>query len=81
MASERTFSLDPILNQTGLGGKGKREKREKGRRGFRERVSTFSLDFPTIGPSNLGDARGKVDPHCTSNAWVPVLWSFDNSER
>ena len=73
MASERTSSLDPILNQTGLGGKGKREKREKGRRGFRESVSTFSLDFPTIGPSNPVDARGKVDRHCKSYAWVPIL--------
>ena len=51
------------LDPTGLGGK-KRErerKREKGRE-FRERGSTFSLDFPAIGPSNSNETRGKVDP-------------------
>ena len=70
------------LDTTGLGGK-KRErvrKREKGRE-FRERGFTFSLDFPTIGQSNSGETRGKVDPHCKSYAWVPVLWSFGNSWR
>ena len=41
----------------------------------------FSLDFPTIDPSNPSETRGKVDPHCKSYAWVPVLWSFDNSRR
>ena len=54
---ERTSSLDP----TGLGGK-KRErerKKEKGRE-FRERGSTFSLDFLVIGPLNPGETRGKV---------------------
>ena len=39
----------------------------------RERESTFSLDFSTIGSSNPGKARGKVDPHCKGYAWVPVL--------
>ena len=41
------------------------------------RSSHFSLGFPVIGPSNPGEARGKVDPHYKSYAWVPVLWSFD----
>ena len=66
------------LDPTGLGGK-KRErerKREKGKE-FRERGSTLSLDFPAIGPSNLGETRGKVDPHCKSYVWVPEVWSFD----
>ena len=39
--------------------------------------SHFSLDFLENGPSNLGETRGKVDPHCKSYAWVPVLWSFE----
>ena len=81
MASERTILLTN-LDPTGLGGKkGKRErKREKGRE-FRERDSTFSLDFQAIDSSNSGETRGKVDPHCKSYAWVPVLWSFGNSRR
>ena len=41
------------------------------------RSSHFSLNFSVIGPSNSGEARGKVDPHCKSYAWVPVLWSFE----
>ena len=70
------------LDPTGLG----EEKEEKrGREGKKERVlereSTFSLDFSAIGPSNLGEANGKVDPHCKGYAWVPGLWSFDNSGR
>ena len=48
---------------------------------FREREFTLSLDFSTIGLSNPGEAKGKVDPHCKGYAWVPGLWSFDNSER
>ena len=65
----RGHQVDPYLLPTGLGGK-KREKerkREKGRE-FRERSSTFSLDFPVIGLSNSDETRGKVDPHCKSYA-------------
>ena len=66
------------LDPTGLGGeKGEKEKeREKGR-DFRKRGSTFSLNFSVIGPSNSGETRGKVGPHCKSYAWVSLLWSFD----
>ena len=74
MASERTSPLDP--NRFGRERK-EREKREKGRRGFREKVSTLSLDFSAIGPSNLGEPISKVGPYCKSYTWVPVLWSFD----
>ena len=78
----RGHQVDPYLLPTGLGGK-KREKREKEgeRKSFRERSSTFSLDFPAIGLSNSGETRGKVDPHCKSYAWVLVLWTFGNSGR
>ena len=58
-------------------GKIEREnKEERERRNCRKRVSTLSLDFPAIGPSNSSKTRNKVDPHCKSYAWVPVLWSF-----
>ena len=65
-----------LTNQFGRG-----ESKPRKRKDFRERESTFSLGFPTIGPSNPGETRGKVDPHCKSYTWVPVLWSFGNSER
>ena len=55
-------------------------RREKGR-DFRERGSNFSLNFPAIRPSVFDKARSKVAPHSKGYAWVPVLWSFDNSER
>ena len=48
---------------------------------FRERESTFSLRSITFGSSVLVGARGEVGLHCKGYAWVPVLWSFENSER
>ena len=86
MWHEKTSSLNPNLDQIGWEKiRGEREKRNRKerekRRDFRESVSTFSLDFPAIGPLNPGETRGKVDPHCKSYAWVLVLWSFDNSKR
>ena len=78
MASERTSPLDP--NRFGRERK-EREKREKGRRGFKEKVSTLSLYFPEIGPSNLGEPRSKVGPHYKSYACVPVLWSFNKLQE
>ena len=73
---ERISSFDQVL-PTGLGrGKEGIENREK-RRDFRERVSNFSLDFSEIRPALFGKTRSKVDPHCKSYAWVPILWSFD----
>ena len=44
---------DPV----GREGKGGRK-----RGSFRERDSTFSLNFPTIGPTVSGGARGRVHP-------------------
>ena len=44
---------------------------------FRERSSTFSLEFPAIGPSVSGETRSKVAPHGKGYAWVPILEIFD----
>ena len=59
--------LDPSLTKlVGRGKKrGEKEREGDGRRS-RERGSTFSLDFPTIGPSVSGEARGKVLPRDNS---------------
>ena len=77
---ERTSPLDQFL-PTGLGrGKEGIANREK-MRDFIERVSTFSLEFLVIGPSVLVGTRGEVGLRCKGYAWVPVLWSFDNSGR
>ena len=40
-------------------------------------MSTFSVGFLVIGPSNSGEIRSKVCPHCKSYTWVPILWSFN----
>ena len=55
----------------------KERERERKEEEFRERESTFSLYFLAIGPTNPGETRGKVDPHCKSYVWVPKVWSFD----
>ena len=69
-----------LTNQFGRGESKPRNEGKK-RRDFREKVSTFSLDFPVIDPSNSSETRGKVDPHGKGYMWVPVLWSFDNFGR
>ena len=56
------------LDPTRLDGGKERENRERKERGeeekdFRKRKSTFSLNFPAIGPSNHGEARDKFCPH------------------
>ena len=43
----------------------------------RERKCTFSLDFRSIGPSDLFGARRKVVLRDEGNAWALVLRSFD----
>ena len=68
------FGLDGIRQWGG-------ENRFREKRGFLERVSNSSLNFPVIGQSNLGEPRGKVAPHGKSYAWIPVLGSFNNSGR
>ena len=63
---KRTSPLDQVF-QPGLGGKEERERgrteRDREREGFRERGSTFSLEFPAIGPASPDEARSKVAPH------------------
>ena len=48
---------------------------------FRERSSTFSLEFPTNGPVAGSGARGRVYPHNESFALRPVLGSFDKLQK
>ena len=50
-------------------------------RNFRERVSTFSLEFPVIGLSVLVGTRGEVGLRRKGYGWILVLWSFDKSGR
>ena len=54
---------------------GKREKERKGRgkREFRERHTTFFLNFSTIRLAVPGGARGKVLPRDKSYKWKPEL--------
>ena len=58
-----------------------REQTERERDLFRERSSTFSLKFPTIGPSASDEARSKVAPHGKDYAWVPVLGSLNKLQK
>ena len=53
-------------------GKGKGREEES-----RERGSTFSLDFPTIGSSVSSEARGRVLSRDKSFKWRPETESFD----
>ena len=73
---KRTSPLGQVF-QPGLGGKEEREReqteRDREREGFRERGSTFSLSFPTIGPESSDEARSKVALHGKDYTWVPVL--------
>ena len=43
----------------------------------RERESTFSLGFRSIGPSIFDGARRKVVLRDEGNAWAPVLGTFN----
>ena len=48
---------------------------------FRERESTFSLDFRPIIPLVLDEARSKVALRGEGYAWALIWWSSDNSKR
>ena len=59
----------------------RRREREREGEGFRERGSTFSLEFPVIGPASFDEARSKVAPHGKDYTWVPVSGSFDKLRK
>ena len=85
MALRGLFScpnLDQIsLGEEGRGGKRSKRKRE-GKCGiFRERSSTFSLEFPAIRPASSDEARSKVALHGKDYTWVPVSGSFDKLQE
>ena len=69
--------------------KEKGEKRESGKGGwqrkldliFRERVSSFSLDFLTIRPLAVFGTRRKTALRGKGFAWVPDLRSFDKLRK
>ena len=46
-------------------GRKEKSRKERGRKreSFRDKDSTFSLNFQTIEPAVLGGARGRVQPH------------------
>ena len=48
-----------------------------GRSDFRERMTSFSLDFREIRSSEFVETRRKVVLCHEGNAWAPVLRSFD----
>ena len=76
-------ALSPSWTKKWDGGKEK-EQKEIGikRESFRERDSTFSLNFPTIKPAVSGGARGRVQPHGKGFSLRPELGSFEkNSKR
>ena len=82
MWHERTSPLDlSSPNRMGWVKREGKRKEKKEEKVFRERVSNFSLDFSAIGPAVSNKTRSKVDPHCKSCAWVPILWSFDKLQE
>ena len=73
------YPIWPIFDQTVEGEKEKGRKKEKKgeKESCRERISTFSLIFLTIGLAVAGGARMKVYPHRESFATRLELRSFD----
>ena len=70
MWHERTSPLDPNSpNRI----REKEKESENGEWIFKERESTFSLEFPVIRPSNSDEARSKVGPQGKSYAWISIL--------
>ena len=87
MALRGLFSC-PNLDQMDWERKRGEEKKKRANRKregkcgiFRERSSTFSLEFPAIEPASSDEARSKVAPHGKDYTWVPVLGSFDKLQE
>ena len=75
----------PNLDQMDWERKKEGGKRANGREGkcgiFREKSSTFSLEFSAIGPASSDEARSKVVPHGKDYIWVPDSGSFDKLQK
>ena len=86
MALRGLFSC-PNLDQMDWERKREEEKKKSKRKRegkceiFRERSSTFSLEFSAIGPASPDEARSKVAPHGKDYTWVPVLGSFEKLRK
>ena len=85
MALRGLFSC-PNLDQMDWERKRGEEKEQTGKREgkceiFRERSSTFSLEFPAIGLAISKEARSKVAPHGKDYTWVPVFGSFEKLRK
>ena len=84
MALRGLFSC-PNLDQMDWERKREEEESKRKRKGkcgiFRKRSSTFSLEFPVIGPASSDEARSKVAPHGKDYTWVPVSGSFDKLQK
>ena len=67
----------------GMGREGEQERKKarKDRESFRERSSTYSLSFSTIGPAVSGGERGKVHPRGKSFASRLESGSFDKLQE
>ena len=76
-----------LTKSSNLVWEGRKKERESKRKRegkcgiFRERGSTFSLEFPAIGPTSSEEARSKVAPHGKDYTWVPVSGSFDKLQE
>ena len=61
-----------------MGEKRKEIERENKEERVRVKSPHFSLDFSAIGPSNLGETKGKVNPHCNDQYQIiQVFNKFD----
>ena len=82
MWQEKYSPTWPILDQAlGEGRKKKEGKKRKEKREFRERDTTFSLNFPAIRPAVPDGARGNVLLGDKSYKWKLESRVLTNSKR